>query len=256
MSSSSAEAATAPSTPGSSSAPAPGAGQPTAGCSIVDRDPACQVARELGEDDDPTAGDPGMGRLLRRAISAASHPRTRQRLPMPSSPLPSCRTSCTSGWFAALAAGGPVASSRRDRCRWGRARPTTRAPRMEPATSPSPTGSAPPTASSPPSARSFALPAPGRWRTPWRSLARRLDDSHPTAGPVLFVCEHRVFGVGMFDVSAVLEGDAMVARQAGRASPVDVLVGTVSQLSRGGQSCCIWGEGCVRNAREPRRSIF
>jgi hypothetical protein len=45
---------------------------------------------------------------------------------------------------------------------------------------------------------------------------------------VLFICEHRVFGVGMFDVSAVLAGDAAVER-AGRAqAPIDVLVGTVS----------------------------
>lgn len=59
-------------------------------------------------------------------------------------------------------------------------------------------------------------------------LARRLGEVHPTAGPVLFLCEHRVFGVGMFDVSAVLAGDAVV-ESAGRAqSPVDVLVGTVS----------------------------
>ena len=60
------------------------------------------------------------------------------------------------------------------------------------------------------------------------SLARRLDRSHPTAGPVLFVCEHRVFGVGMFDVAGVLEGDALVATAGREGKPVDVLVGTVS----------------------------
>jgi hypothetical protein len=59
-------------------------------------------------------------------------------------------------------------------------------------------------------------------------LARRLDQSHPTAGPVLFVCEHRVFGVGMFDVSAVLAGDDLVAKAGRDGSPVNVLVGTVS----------------------------
>jgi hypothetical protein len=59
-------------------------------------------------------------------------------------------------------------------------------------------------------------------------LARTLDASHPTAGPVLFVCEHRVFGVGMFDVEAVLAGDATVASAGVAGSPVDVLVGTVS----------------------------
>ena len=49
----------------------------------------------------------------------------------------------------------------------------------------------------------------------------------PLAGPVIFHCEHRAYGVGMFDTRAVLEGDALVARAA---EPVgaDVLVGTVS----------------------------
>jgi hypothetical protein len=61
------------------------------------------------------------------------------------------------------------------------------------------------------------------------TLARRLELSAPTAGPVLFVCEHRVFGVGMFDVGAVLAGDATVASAGQERSPVDVLVGTVSK---------------------------
>jgi hypothetical protein len=60
-------------------------------------------------------------------------------------------------------------------------------------------------------------------------LARRLDLTAPTAGPVLFVCEHRVFGVGMFDVSAVLAGDAILASVGEARSPVNVLVGTVSK---------------------------
>ena len=59
-------------------------------------------------------------------------------------------------------------------------------------------------------------------------LARRLDLSHPTAGPVLFVCEHRVFGVGMFDVAAVIAGRATVVSAGSSGSPVDVLIGTVS----------------------------
>lgn len=59
-------------------------------------------------------------------------------------------------------------------------------------------------------------------------LTSRLATRGPTEGPVLFECRHRVHGVGMFDVSAVLEGDALVAR-AGAAHPsVDVVVGTVS----------------------------
>ena len=37
-----------------------------------------------------------------------------------------------------------------------------------------------------------------------------------------------MFGVGMFDVSAVLAGDAQVLVAGEEQSPVDVLVGTVS----------------------------
>jgi hypothetical protein len=60
------------------------------------------------------------------------------------------------------------------------------------------------------------------------ALVRRLDLAEPTAGPVLFVCAHRVFGVGMFDVSAVLAGDAVVAEAGAGVAPVNVVVGTVS----------------------------
>jgi hypothetical protein len=59
-------------------------------------------------------------------------------------------------------------------------------------------------------------------------LTRRLDEVHPTCGPVLFTCRHRVYGVGMFDVSTVLEGDGVVARAGAEGRAVDVLVGTVS----------------------------
>jgi hypothetical protein len=61
-----------------------------------------------------------------------------------------------------------------------------------------------------------------------RELAGRLAEAHPTAGPVLFTCRHRVYGVGMFDVAAVLEGDAIVAEAGRDSGAVDVLVGTVS----------------------------
>lgn len=60
------------------------------------------------------------------------------------------------------------------------------------------------------------------------ALAQRLNQSEPTAGPVLFLCQHRVFGVGMFDVSEVLAGDAAVAAAGEGRTPVNVLVGTVS----------------------------
>lgn len=46
-------------------------------------------------------------------------------------------------------------------------------------------------------------------------------------GPAIFHCEHRAFGVGMFDVGAVVDADTLVARvAAGRGA--EVLLGTVS----------------------------
>ena len=59
-------------------------------------------------------------------------------------------------------------------------------------------------------------------------LTSRLNSSHPTAGPVLFLCEHRVYGVGMFDVAAVLEGNGLVTAAGAAGRPVDVLIGTIS----------------------------
>jgi hypothetical protein len=47
------------------------------------------------------------------------------------------------------------------------------------------------------------------------------------AGPVIFHCAHRAYGVGMFDTRDVLAGDALVALAAAD-GPADVLVGTVS----------------------------
>jgi hypothetical protein len=56
----------------------------------------------------------------------------------------------------------------------------------------------------------------------------KLDRSRPTAGPVLFKCEHRVYGVGMFDVAEVLAGNEVVERAGALGSAVDILVGTIS----------------------------
>ena len=47
------------------------------------------------------------------------------------------------------------------------------------------------------------------------------------AGPVIFHCQHRAYGVGMFDTSAVVAGDEIV-RRAGESGAAEVLVGTVS----------------------------
>jgi hypothetical protein len=59
-------------------------------------------------------------------------------------------------------------------------------------------------------------------------LTGDLGRSTPTAGPVLFLCRHRVYGVGMFDVESVLAGDGIVARAGQAHRSVDVVVGTVS----------------------------
>ena len=59
-------------------------------------------------------------------------------------------------------------------------------------------------------------------------LVARLQLTAPTAGPALFVCRHRVFGVGMFDAAEVLAGDRLVAEAGSSPGEMDVLVGTVS----------------------------
>jgi hypothetical protein len=72
--------------------------------------------------------------------------------------------------------------------------------------------------------------APRTWEMSeaMEDLTARLDLSTPTTGPALFVCRHRVFGVGMFDVTTVLDGDRLVAEAGQRGGEVDVVVGTVS----------------------------
>ena len=60
------------------------------------------------------------------------------------------------------------------------------------------------------------------------ALTTRLARERPVAGPVLLVCRHRTYGVGMFDVSEVLAGAAIVAEAGAAGSAVDGVVGTVS----------------------------
>lgn len=60
------------------------------------------------------------------------------------------------------------------------------------------------------------------------SLTRKLNRIHPTRGPVLFQCQHTVFGVGTFSVADVLEGDRIVENAGVAGSECDVLVGTIS----------------------------
>jgi len=73
-------------------------------------------------------------------------------------------------------------------------------------------------------------------------LVERLGRRRPTAGPVLFTCRHRVYGVGMFDVTTVLQGDRLVTEAGAAGEPTDVLVATVSGC-HGAASLLRLGEG-------------
>ena len=194
---------------------------------IVDRDPACQTARELGEDDTRRLVTQEWGDFFDHYLGSVS-PAAPGEPPdaiVPSPLMPHLMYE----WLV-----------RRARGRW---------PGRFIETRPVPVGPGTPyDASAPDGTRyiSFAdwicpthciepaicpvIRAPRTWEMSdaMQGLARKLDQSQPTAGPVLFLCEHRVFGVGMFDVSAVLAGDAMVADAGEERSPVNVLVGTVS----------------------------
>lgn len=194
---------------------------------VVDRNPACQMAREMGQDETRQLVTQEWGEFFDDYLAAVETPAPGEPTDaiVPSPLMPHLMYE----WLV-----------RRARERWPGRRVETR-----PVTAGSGT---PYDASAPDGTRylSFAdwicpthciepaicpvIRAPRTWEMAdaLEGLARRLDESHPTAGPVLFVCEHRVFGVGMFDVSAVLAGNEQVAAAGDEQSTVDVLVGTVS----------------------------
>jgi hypothetical protein len=194
---------------------------------VVDRDPRCQFTREIGESDNTELRVQEWGEFFDRYLADASPvlPGEPGDTIVPSPLMPHLMYE----WLV-----------RQARARWPRRRIETR---------PVPTGPGTPyDVNAPDGTRyvSFAdwtcpthciepaicpiIRAPRTWEMAdaLGGLARRLDLARPTAGPVLFVCEHRVFGVGMFDVTAVLAGNATVASAGSSGSPVDVLIGTVS----------------------------
>lgn len=71
---------------------------------------------------------------------------------------------------------------------------------------------------------------PRSWSLP-RAAADYVEEERRAgralAGPLVFHCRHRAFGVGMFDVREVVAADAAV-RAAGEAGEAAVLVGTMS----------------------------
>jgi hypothetical protein len=75
-----------------------------------------------------------------------------------------------------------------------------------------------------------ATRGPRSWSMPPAVLAATEEarrNGRNLAGPVIFHCQHRAYGVGMFDTSDVIAGDALVQRAAA-AGAAEVLVGTVS----------------------------
>lgn len=75
------------------------------------------------------------------------------------------------------------------------------------------------------------IKGPRSWSMPpaMRAYVEAMRTSgDPLEGPVLFHCEHRAYGVGMFDVRDVLAGDQTVARAGTGKGSARILVGTVS----------------------------
>jgi hypothetical protein len=75
-----------------------------------------------------------------------------------------------------------------------------------------------------------AIAGPRTWSMP-RAVGAYVDAEREAgralAGPVILQCAHRAYGVGMFETSAVVAGDRVVAA-AGAAGPAQVLIATVS----------------------------
>jgi hypothetical protein len=72
------------------------------------------------------------------------------------------------------------------------------------------------------SARTWSLPETAR-----SYVAGERDRGRALAGPVIFHCTHRAYGVGMFDTREVLAGDDLV-RSIAENDAAEVLVGTMS----------------------------
>ncbi len=193
---------------------------------VVDRDPHCRFAREIGAGDERELVVADWGEFFDRWLDRAEGPPAGEGDAIVPSPL---MPHLMYEWLV-----------RRARARWpGR----VIEPRPVTAAIGTPYDAAAPDGTRYISYADWLCPthcvepaicpvirAPRTWelQDTMEELAARLNLTTPTAGPALFVCRHRVFGVGMFDAAAVLEGDRLLAEAGAAPGGVDVLVGTVS----------------------------
>ena len=194
---------------------------------VVDRDPACRAARELATDPERelVVADWGdfLDRFLARAEPAGTEVAPDAIVPSPLMPhlmQQWLMRRARARWPGRLVESGPLATragTPYDRLGADGTRYVSFADWLcpvhciEPSLCP-------------------VIDAPRTWdmSDAVAQLTERIGRTAPVGGPVLFVCRHRVFGVGMFDVSAVLAGDRLVAEAGAAGEPIDVVVGTVS----------------------------
>ena len=191
---------------------------------VVDRDPRCRLAGELGDAEDRTLVAEDWDRFFDRYLSPSelvSGPQSAPSAIVPSPLMPHLMYA----WLV-----------RRAREHW---------PGRQLETTPLPGGSGTPYDAPALDGTRYvshadwicpthcvepalcpATRAPRTWEMgdSLQAFANRLG----VAGPVLFTCRHQVFGVGMFSLREALAGDALVRLAGASGAPVDVMVGTVS----------------------------
>ena len=206
---------------------------------VVDRDPACRTMREVGETDDRRVVVADWGDFLDDWLAAPRSAEIAADAIVPSPLMPHLMYE----WLV-----------RRARARWPHREISQRPVAAEAGT--------PYDMLAPDGTRylSFAdwlcpthciepalcpvIRAPRTWEMSeaLTGLVHRLARTAPTAGPVLFSCRHRAYGVGMFEAAAVQAGDRAVIEAGATGRQVDIVVGTISSC-HGAASLLHLGDG-------------